>query len=307
MIISKLTGAMTALCIAAPLLAGGAINAKCPISGNAVDSEAPTATYKEQTIGFCCAGCVGEFEAWADREKDAFLVEAISSQMKKDAKDSKKKMANAADAGDPYTLGTCPVSGRPIATGDDMVARQYDGREIRFCCPGCVETFEDDKQTFMSKVDKKMVADQKPFYPMESCVVSGEPLTMDGEDVATNVVYNNRLLRLCCKRCMRMFDNDPAGYVAKLDKAVMNAQRDDYPMNTCIIAGGKLGSMGEPYEIVVANRLVRFCCEGCVDKFMANPAKRIAAIDAAWKKSGAMKSLSSAEPKGRSMKRAMPN
>ena len=55
----------------------------------------------------------------------------------------------------------------------------------------------------------------------------------------------------------------------------------DYPLKTCVVSGEKLGSHGEPYDHKHEGRLVRFCCEGCIDDFNEDPAKYLAKIDQA--------------------------
>jgi hypothetical protein len=46
--------------------------------------------------------------------------------------------------------------------------------------------------------------------------------------------------------------------------------------------------MGKPVDLVVGNRLVRFCCPDCLKDFNKNPAKFLKMIDdAAQKKSAA--------------------
>jgi hypothetical protein len=86
-------------------------------------------------------------------------------------------------------------------------------------------------------------------------------------------------VRLCCKGCERQFKASPKKFIEILDKAVADTQRKDYPLETCVVAGGMLGSMGKPTEMVVAGRL---CCAGCEPKVIADPAKYLAAIDQAW-------------------------
>ena len=39
--------------------------------------------------------------------------------------------------------------------------------------------------------------------------------------------------------------------------------------------------MGDPVDFVYGNRLVRFCCPGCIDGFKADPTAGLAKIDAA--------------------------
>lgn len=59
-----------------------------------------------------------------------------------------------------------------------------------------------------------------------------------------------------------------------------------YPLTTCVISGDKLeaGDMGPPINYVYKeegkpDRLVRFCCKGCIKKFKKDPAKYLKEID----------------------------
>ena len=54
-----------------------------------------------------------------------------------------------------------------------------------------------------------------------------------------------------------------------------------YPLDTCVVSGEKLGSMGEPFDYDHEGRLVRFCCQGCVGPFQENPAVYLEKLDAA--------------------------
>jgi YHS domain-containing protein len=44
-----------------------------------------------------------------------------------------------------------------------------------------------------------------------------------------------------------------------------------YPLDTCLVTGTKLGSMGDPITKVYGGREIRFCCEPCVAEFEADP------------------------------------
>src|SRR5690606_17425555 len=57
--------------------------------------------------------------------------------------------------------------------------------------------------------------------------------------------------------------------------------RPFYPLETCVVSGEKLGTMGKPVEFVYNNRLVRLCCGSCVSEFKTNAAAHLAKIDAA--------------------------
>lgn len=199
--------------------------------------------------------------------------------------DATKQTNEKAEApkSDLYTLETCPVSGQKLGSMGDPVVKEIDGREVRFCCAGCVEPFEKDKAKYFAEIDKKLIEQQMPYYPLDTCVVMGDALTENGEDIAVNYVHNNRLVRFCCKMCVKDFNKEQQKYLEKLDAAVIEKQKHHYPLETCVVSGQKLGTMGEPVERVYGNRLVRFCCKGCVAPFEKNPTEHIAKLDAAWK------------------------
>ncbi len=62
-----------------------------------------------------------------------------------------------------------------------------------------------------------------------------------------------------------------------------------YPLDTCLVRGGKLGEMGRPYAHVhkaegQPDRTVYFCCKGCLPAFEKDPAKYLQKLDEAKKK-----------------------
>ncbi len=179
-----------------------------------------------------------------------------------------------------YPLDTCPVSGMRLGEMGSPVVMAYDGREVRFCSAGCIKRFESDQASYWEKIDVQIIQRQLPYYPFEICVVSDESLTEWGKPV--DRAHRHRLVRFCCNMCPREFAKEPARFLAKLDEAVNAGQRKAYPLDTCPVSGQKLGSMGNPVEIVVANRLVRFCCRGCLRGFWKDPAKHLATLEEAW-------------------------
>ena len=57
---------------------------------------------------------------------------------------------------------------------------------------------------------------------------------------------------------------------------IVAKEKEEYPMDTCVVSGDKLGGdMGAPVDFVYrpTNQLVRFCCDGCVDAFKKTPDK----------------------------------
>ena len=55
----------------------------------------------------------------------------------------------------------------------------------------------------------------------------------------------------------------------------------DYPLDTCVVSGKKLGEMGDPVIVQVKGREVRLCCPGCKAKLEANPDEYLKKIDKA--------------------------
>lgn len=71
-----------------------------------------------------------------------------------------------------------------------------------------------------------------------------------------------------------------------VDASWLEKARKAYPLKACLTSDEPLGSMGEPSEFVYQaagkpDRLVVFCCEGCSDDFIADPAVYLSKIDQA--------------------------
>jgi hypothetical protein len=181
--------------------------------------------------------------------------------------------------GDAYPLDYCLVSGKQLGSMGEPVQYVHEGREIKFCCSGCIDDFKKNAATYLGRLDSIIVEQQLPYYPLTTCLVGGQDLSKAREPV--NLVYNNRLVRLHSAKGIARFTKDPATYLATLDSAVVAGQLPGYPLKTCVISGMQLGGMGEPVNYVHGNRLVRFCCGGCIDAFRADPTAGLAKIDAA--------------------------
>ncbi len=186
--------------------------------------------------------------------------------------------------GDPYPLDTCIVMGGKLGSMGDPVVYDHEGREVRFCCKGCIGSFEKDPGKFVRPADEKIIEKQLESYPLDHCLVDTDESLVGPEAKPVDLVYKNRLVRFCCKGCVRKFTKDPQGYLEKLDEAVLEQQKDDYALETCVVGGGKLGSMGEPIDHVMNNRLFRLCCKGCIKSLHKEPVKYHSMLDAAEEK-----------------------
>ena len=270
------------------------INDMCPIGKEPIVPSAGTVEYTGHTVGVCCPGCKQAFLAWDTERKDEFVRLALADRepgmdTHSQAQDRNQPASTQPEEikSDPYLLDTCPVSGQKLGSMGDPIVKTYDGREVKFCCAGCVGRFETEKDKYFAEIDKKMIEQQLPYYPLETCVVMDEELGSMGEPI--NHIYKNRLIRFCCKMCIKEFNENPKAYLEKIDKAIIEQQSEHYPLDTCaVMDNSKLGSMGEPVQMVVASRLVQFCCAGCKPAFEKDPAKYIARLDKAWKESDHM-------------------
>ena len=186
---------------------------------------------------------------------------------------------DAESVGDPYPLTTDPVSGEPLTA--DAVAYAHQGRHLRFNTEQTMKLFLQDPAKHLAALDETLIAYQRPHYPLMTCPVSGGELGSMGEPV--EIVVGNRLVRLCCAGCEKSVRENPEPVIAKLDAAVVKEQSKNYPLTTCPISGGELGSMGEPVHYVIANRLVKLCCAGCVATLEKDAAAALKKLDTASK------------------------
>lgn len=120
----------------------------------------------------------------------------------------------------------------------------------------------------------------KAEYPLDMCPVMNVKIDSKGSPVTFE--HEGRTVKVCCTRCEGTFKKNPERFHKKLDAMITAKQKADYPLKTCLVSGEELGGeMGEPINYVhrPTNQLVRFCCEGCVDPFKAEPDKFLAKLN----------------------------
>lgn len=278
---STILGGLCAAFLLAPAAsAADPINAMCPIGKEPIQASVPTITYKGHELGFCCPSCGDAFLAWDEGRRDAFVERALAGgKVAGETADAPPAATGGAADGPsaPWPLDICIVTGAKLGSMGDPIVKTYDGREIRFCCAGCIPKFEAAPAAHWKKADAAIVAAQLRHYPLETCIVTGRPL---GEG-AVNHVHRNRLVRLADAEAAATFAADPATHLAALDARIIKEQVDGYPLEKCPI-GGPLGSMGEPVNMVVMNRLVRLCCASCVPGVNADPVSVMKLLDAGY-------------------------
>ena len=183
---------------------------------------------------------------------------------------------NTPRVGDPYPLKVDPL-GASLVDVEEPIVVIHEGRELQFTDEANVAKFNIAPDKYLTQVDALIIAQQKQNYPLKSCPVSGQELGKMGGPV--DLVYGNRLVRLCCGGCEGALKKETARHFEKIDAAVIEQQQADYPLETCVISGEKLGMMGEPADYVIGTQLVRFCCPGCMSKFEKAPARYLQVIE----------------------------
>ncbi|MGB6220029.1 hypothetical protein [Haloferula sp.] len=51
-----------------------------------------------------------------------------------------------------------------------------------------------------------------------------------------------------------------------------------YPLDSCLVSGEELGSMGDPVVITHEGQDIKFCCDSCIPKFEKDPAKYLSKL-----------------------------
>lgn len=176
-----------------------------------------------------------------------------------------------------YPLTTCPISHEPLDSMGKPLDLVHEGRLVRLCCKSCLKEFKKDPAPILKSIDEGVIKAQQASYPLKTCVVSGEELAKP-----VDFVSGTRLVRLCCKDCVKEIQKDPAKYLATIDAALIAEQKKTYPLKTCLVSGKPIE--GEGVYQLYGTRLTRFCCEKCPAAFAKEPAKYLAQLDQAGAK-----------------------
>jgi YHS domain-containing protein len=121
-------------------------------------------------------------------------------------------------------------------------------------------------------------------YPLATCPVSGNPL---GDNPVVVVLSETprasdkgREVRFCCNGCRGNFEKDLKTNLPELDKKIIKAQMPYFPAGNCVVmtdepiaASDSPEAMTEGKNVVIGNRLYRFCCKACVRKFKKDQKK----------------------------------
>lgn len=129
--------------------------------------------------------------------------------------------------------------------------------------------------------DAAAIAAQMPYYTLADCPVCGKGVESAGG--ARDVVQGGKLVRVCCDVCAAKLRENPEPIVAARDSALIVAQLASYPTDSCVVMGESINVMETPTNFIYGARLIRLCCDTCVEQFLEDPAPFIAILDAKTK------------------------
>ncbi|MEX2577435.1 MAG: hypothetical protein WD342_00135 [Verrucomicrobiales bacterium] len=79
--------------------------------------------------------------------------------------------------------------------------------------------------------------------------------------------------------CGEQADTEPIEESPAAETAAETAAADgEYPLDTCVVSGEKLGSMGEPIVVEHEGTTVKLCCKECIEEFESDPDKYTAMV-----------------------------
>jgi YHS domain-containing protein len=172
-----------------------------PVTGAALGDHPVVYQYEGRELRFADAHSLDQFKAHPQQ-----YLPAVDQKM-------------VAQQAPYYPLDVCMISGEKLGAMGPATDVIYKNRLVRFCCPGCPDTFKKDPAKFIARLDQAAIARQRAAYPLNTCLVSGDRL---GGDMGQprEVVVGGRLVRLCCPGCVAEFNKNPAKYLHILDNAV---------------------------------------------------------------------------------------
>ncbi len=158
-------------------------NSTCPVTGKPADPKI-SVLWQGERIFTCCEKCIVDVKT----DPAAFHAKAYP----------KDKIVDVKNA-------LCPIRGEPAK---EDVTTVFQGRKVRFCCPGCDKAFRKEPNrhlALLTRKDLKAAGNAK-------CPVMGEDVTPD-----SFFTYGGRLIGICCADCSDEFGKDPAKYQKILD------------------------------------------------------------------------------------------
>ena len=141
----------------------------------------------------------------------------------------------------------CPVSGKAV----DKSITSKNVVVLGACCDKCSAKLEKDPDSY-----KKAIAEATGKAVNSKCPFTGKAI-----DAEKTVTHEGQTVALCCGKCVKKAEADPAAMIAKV--------KADAPGNDkCPVSGKAL----DPDVVVRIEQEIGFCCGKCKTKFDKDPA-----------------------------------
>lgn len=176
-----------------------------------------------------------------------------------------------------YALEVCARCDARLGTRGESLAWTVNGRELRVCSPACLGAAKANPDAILAHADALMAADQRPWYPLKTSIVSGRSLGSETLDV----IVGNRLFRLAASDEYEALLRDLPRWWRVLDDEVVARQSAGYPLPTKCPVQGDILESDVPRDVVVANRMIRVCCDRCVRMVRARPTLYLGIVECA--------------------------
>jgi hypothetical protein len=176
---------------------------------------------------------------------------------------------------DAYYLSVCAWCGGLLGSRGEAVEVTRAGRPLRFCSGPCAADFDAAGAAAFERLDARMIADQRPHYPLKVSLLTGRPLG----PAPIEFIWGNRLFMAVDEAERRRILASPAEAIRVLDRAVIAAQTPGYGMPTKCPVQGDILPNDEVIDIVVANRMIRVCCARCARAVRARPYQYLAMVE----------------------------
>ena len=159
-------------------------------------------------------------------------------------------------AGKGPKLPNCPVMDEPI---DFTVSAKTDKGPVYFCCAGCIDKFNKKPEKYAEKAAAQRTALKDRPKIQVICPVSGK--AVDGK---TSLKHEGQTVGFCCANCPAKFQADPAKYQAAL--------ANSYTYQTmCPVMNEEIDPTS--FSVLPTGQKIYYCCDGCGEKLVKNPAK----------------------------------
>ena len=152
--------------------------------------------YDSRELRFCSDECRAEFEA--DFAKHVSILDARLIVDQKPL----------------YPLRTSIVTGKALP--EEPIDFIWNNRMFRVADESERAKLLEDAEKHLAALDLAVIEAQSPIYGPTKCLVQGD--FFDTESIK-EIVIGNRMIRLCCRSCVRAVRDNPGQYIKMLDSA----------------------------------------------------------------------------------------